>query len=842
MATVYLAQDLRHDRLVALKVLHPELAAMLGLERFIREIRLTARLDHPHILPVLDSGDAAGLLWYTMPYVRGETLRDRLRREVHLPVDSAVDLTRQVASALDHAHREGVVHRDLKPENILLAEGQARVADFGVAKALAGAGDGQLTQTGLAVGTPAYMSPEQASGGVVDARSDVYALGCVLYEMLTGEPPFTGPTPQAIIAKRYVTPPPSVRLLRPDTPAAIETAVRKALAQVPADRFSSAGELAAGLAQVPQRAASRRSISVGRLVAAAAVVAVVALAAALTRGQPDEREAPVRNMLVVLPFENLGRVEDEYFADGMVDELNTRLASLQELGVIDRMSALRFKGSDKSVSEIGRELGVQYVLAGSVRWEKPPAGPSRVRISPRLIRVADGSPVWAKAYDAVLTGVFELQADVARQVAEQLDVALAAPERRTLEVRPTENLAAYDAFLRGRAYARRAASSSVDDWAEDLRLAIAQYTEAIRLDSTFLQAYTDLAIAHLELHTLERSASRAALAKAAIDRALALRQRSADARIALGRYHLQVGLDTITALRELAAAQKGKPNDAELLATIAEVQSRLRADTAALGTQARALALDPQSLAKTLTLAQMHSRLRQYDAAARLYDQAVQLDPRSAGSYIGKARIHLLRDGDPRRARAVLRAAARRVDSMTLVKTAATEQATWFALGMLDEPYQRALLTLPVEAFEAPAWHAIVKGYTYRARGDLDRARAYYDTALVAARARLAETGHPWDMVMTSWPSAVLGHKAEAYQLMRKGLSALPWRRPRPGEVNEFMARLYVFAGDYDSAAVELTREGTLSEELTVPWLRADPFWDPLRDDPRFRRLVAGAR
>src|SRR5829696_1230475 len=190
MATVYLAEDLRHDRSVALKVLHPELAATLGPERFLREIRLTARLDHPHILPVFDSGEAAGLLWYTMPYVEGESLRDRLRREGQLPLEDALRIAREVADALDCAHQQGIIHRDIKPENILLARGHARVADFGVARAVEAAGAGQLTETGLAVGTPAYMSPEQASGSPVDARSDLYALGCVLYETLAGEAPY----------------------------------------------------------------------------------------------------------------------------------------------------------------------------------------------------------------------------------------------------------------------------------------------------------------------------------------------------------------------------------------------------------------------------------------------------------------------------------------------------------------------------------------------------------------------------------------------------------------------------------------------------------------------------
>ena len=243
MAVVYLAHDLRHDRPVALKVLRPELAAALGSERFLREIRLTARLDHPHILPVLDSGEDRGVLWYTMPYVRGETLRDLLRREAQLPLDLALDLAHQIAGALDHAHHDGVVHRDLKPENILLSESQARVADFGVARALDAAGGERITETGLALGTPAYMSPEQAVGdSAVDGRSDQYSLGCVLYEMLAGEPPFTGPTAQAVIARRMVGKIPSVRHLRPSVSPAVEQVITRSLAAIADDRFPSVGE------------------------------------------------------------------------------------------------------------------------------------------------------------------------------------------------------------------------------------------------------------------------------------------------------------------------------------------------------------------------------------------------------------------------------------------------------------------------------------------------------------------------------------------------------------------------------------------------------------------------
>src|SRR5437762_2821218 len=240
MATVFLAQDQKHARPGALKVLHPELAASLGPDRFQREIRFAARLQHPHILTVLDSGEAAGRLWFTMPFVEGESLRDRLRRERQLPVEDALRIAREAAAALDYAHRHGVVHRDIKPENILLtADGDTLVADFGIARAIGGE-DG-LTQTGLAIGTPAYMSPEQASGDkTLDARTDVYSLASVLYEMLAGEAPWTGPTAQSILAKRLSEPAPSVRAVRPTVPPAVDEAIRKALAPVAADRFATA--------------------------------------------------------------------------------------------------------------------------------------------------------------------------------------------------------------------------------------------------------------------------------------------------------------------------------------------------------------------------------------------------------------------------------------------------------------------------------------------------------------------------------------------------------------------------------------------------------------------------
>jgi len=391
MATVYLAEDLRHGRKVAIKVLHPELAAVLGPERFLREIRIAARLRHPHLVPLYDSGEADGLLYYVMPNVDGGSLRDRLRRERQLPVDEALGIAREVADALTHAHEHELIHRDIKPENILLEGGHALVADFGIARAVSSAATTQLTTaTGLAIGTPAYMSPEQALGDAgIDARSDVYALGCVLYEMLAGEPPYTGPTPQAIMARRLSEPVRSLRTVRETVPDHLERAVMRALARVPADRFPSATafrDALVGGPAAPDRSdgaetQAGRQITRRRAVLATAAVAAVTLvgvAIALPRvarlrgGGPPIAAAAVPGV-AVLPFRTTG-ADPELWHEGIVDMLSYNLDGLGQLRKIDPVTVLtgwrRMGGSASKAlradeaREVGRRLGSRYVVTG----------------------------------------------------------------------------------------------------------------------------------------------------------------------------------------------------------------------------------------------------------------------------------------------------------------------------------------------------------------------------------------------------------------------------------------------------------------------------------------------
>ena len=565
MATVYLARDLKHDRFVALKVLRPDLAVSLGSERFLREIRLTARLEHPHILPILDSGEDAGLLWYTMPFVRGETLRDRLRREVHLPVDTAVDLTRQIAAALDYAHREGVVHRDLKPENILLADGQVRVADLGVAKAFAGAGDAKLTETGLALGTPAYMSPEQASGGAVDARSDVYALGCVLYEMLAGEPPFTGPTAQVIIARRLTEPVRPLGTVRESVPDQLEEAVVRALARVPADRFGTAGEFASAAAE-SVRSDSSADRTRRRRVPWAVLLLLGVLAAALGgnawirglrgSGGPARQAVSVQaadahrpTIIAVLPFENLGSDADEYFAAGMTDEVTSRLGAVRDLGVVPSRAVQRYARTNMTLREIGRELGIDNLLVGSVRWAGTDSGARNVRITLELLRARDERQLWATTYDREITDIFQVQSDIARQVIERLGVTLLEGERNRLSAQPTANHQAYTLYLKGRYFWNKRTEANI-------QTALDYFQRAVDLDPGYARAWVGIADVWIFRGWYSSLAPRETFpkAKSAAMRALEFDSTLAEAHASMAHIHFEFDHDWTAAEREYRRA------------------------------------------------------------------------------------------------------------------------------------------------------------------------------------------------------------------------------------------------------------------------------------------------
>ena len=485
MGQVYEARDSKHGRSVAIKILDPEMAAAAGSARFRAEIETAARLVHPHIVPLFDSGEADGLFYFVMPLLGGESLRQRLLRERQLPVEDATRIAREVADALRYAHEQGLVHRDVKPENIVLTGGHAMVLDFGIART-AEAAQAVETRTVATVGTPSYMSPEQSSGTSLDGRADQYALACVVYEMLTGQPPFTGPTGESVLLQHRTLDPRPATALRPTTPPPVSQALSRALAKAPADRYPTMAAFSEALSS----SATPGSGGSGT-------------PGALGRG---------RHMLAVLPLDNLSAdAEQEYFADGMTEELIAHLGRLQpkRLGVIARTSAMRYKKTTKSADEIGRELGVEYLLEGSVRR----AG-DRIRITTQLVQVSDQSHLWAETYDRRLADIFELQDEVATAVAKALEVELVPAEGAPAAESEAANSDAYEAYLKGRFYWNKRTP-------ESLRLAIEWFGRAIQADPNYARAYAGLSdvynvqvtymqiLAHEAYPKAERAARRA---------------------------------------------------------------------------------------------------------------------------------------------------------------------------------------------------------------------------------------------------------------------------------------------------------------------------------------------
>jgi serine/threonine protein kinase/Tfp pilus assembly protein PilF len=599
MAKVFLAHDLKYEREVAVKVLRPDLAAEVGVDRFLHEIQIAARLHHPHILPLYDSDRADGLAYYVMPYIKGETLRQRLARERQLPVAEALQIAREVLDALSYAHGAMVVHRDIKPANILLDSGHALVSDFGIARAIGGTAS--LTSKGHVVGTPAYMSPEQIDGAeFIDGRSDIYSLACVLYEMLVGEPPFRGSTLTAVIANRLSAPIPSSRSFRELVPDAVDAAIRKAMATLPADRYSTAAQFAEALG----------------------TPATVAIAVGAAHAMVEELSAA--KSVAVLPFENMSTdPENEYFSDGITDDIIAQLSKISALKVISRTSSMQYKKTAKKIATIAEELGVGAILEGSVRR----AGP-RVRIVVHLVDPRTEKHLWGETFDRQLSDVFEVQSEVAQRITGALSLALSAEEKQRVEKKETGDAEAYNLYLLGRYHLNKWSEASVGK-------AIEYFTQAIARDPGYALAYAGMADAY-EVLSIGLSSrppvENLGLAKTMALKALEIDDTMAEAHTSLAYARWLGDLDWPTAEREFQRALQLKSSYVPAHQWYAEYLAALGRHDDAVAAIRKAQQLDPLAVPVNRAVGWVLYFGRRYDEAIEEFLKALAMDPEFFGA------------------------------------------------------------------------------------------------------------------------------------------------------------------------------------------------------------------
>jgi serine/threonine-protein kinase len=614
MAVVYLAEDLKHHRYIALKVLRSALAASIEAERFLLEIEIAAALTHPHILPLYDSGEAGGLVYYVMPYVEGPSLRQRLDGERQLPVSEALKIARQVVGALDYAHRRGLVHRDIKPENIMLYEGEALVSDFGIALAVRSGHSGRLTEDGIVIGTPVYMSPEQAVGDPVDARSDLYSVGCVLYEMLSGAPPYVGDSTLAITAQKLVDPVPPLARRCVEVAPEVETVLAKALACRADDRFATAAEFAAALERPAGEAPA---------------------------AEPRPGAGPRGSSIAVLPFVNMSAEPDsEFFSDGIAEELINALSRLEGLHVVARASSFAFKGAQDDVREIGRRLGVTTVLEGSVRR----AG-NRVRVTAELVSAGDGYRLWSERYDRQLDDVFAIQDEIAAAIADVLQAKLlGAPKAYAQEPVKSGDPKAYEHYLRGRHLWNERTTSA-------LERSVEEFQRALAIDPRHAPSYAGIADSYVILGVYSHRPQDEVMprAKAAAEQALAIDASLAEAHTALACVRALYEWDWAAADALFRRAIAHNPQYATAHQWYAMnclvPQGRFEEAQAELE---RALALDPLSLAVNTSVGLRFFYARELASAAGALRKTVELNPEfgAAHYFLGHALISMGRYGE----------------------------------------------------------------------------------------------------------------------------------------------------------------------------------------------------
>jgi serine/threonine protein kinase/tetratricopeptide (TPR) repeat protein len=861
MGEVYRAKDTRLDRTVALKVLPEKFFEDQDRKsRFEREARLLAALSHPNIAVVYSFEEIPGSSGFprrhllAMELLEGESLRESLR-EGPLPPRTAIDLGAQIADGLAAAHTKGIVHRDLKPENLFITrEGRIKILDFGLARQTAipsavessSPTEGKATSPGEVLGTVGYLSPEQVRGQPADSRSDLFAFGCVLHEMLSGKRAFKKETAAETMTAVLREEPPALT-----GPPDLSALVNRCLEKRPEMRFQSAQDLAFALRSLASSSdltrpgapgPSRRPV-LSWLIAAAAAFVLVAVVIGLIRGR--ERPSPPTVALkplrvVVLPFENLGSPDDAYFASGMTEEITSRLANVRTLAVISRTTATQYDRKGKTVEQIGKDLGVGYVLEGSVRWDRSGGGPGRVRITPQLIRVSDDTHLWSERYDRQLADIFTIQGDVADGVVRALNLALAPAESTALRQIPTRNLEAYDFYLRALELEKR--NEEPSSIAKQIQLT----SQAVDRDPQFAEALALLAKARLYNYFLffDRRQSELERARVEAERAVTLRPDSAETHWALGYYHYMGKYDYEAALAEFNKALAIQPNNARVHAVIGFVRRRQGRMDEMEAELRKAIEGDPGNGMFRSELGLTELLLRKYRDAIRNYDVSTSLDPANASGQYERAWANVLWHGDLAAAEQALRKAT---EVSNLEDPYGLVDYSLFRLSLIARDWDGALRRLNLwrrEAATGPYWYLpipLLRAEVLSYIGRRDHPRQSYEEARHLLAQEMRET--PEDARLHSSLGialAGLGRTAEAVQEGKHGVALMPPARDAYRGVSrvEDLARIYTMVGNQEASIQQLEYLLSHPSGISVTLLRLDPRWDRLRKNPKFEALL----
>ncbi len=859
MGVVYKAEDTKLHRFVALKFLHDQLTYDQETKiRFFHEAQAAAALNHPNICTIYEIDEQDGLLFIAIEYIEGESLEKRIQYGP-LSLYDLLSITIQIGKGLHEAHNKGILHRDIKPANIMLAANdQVKILDFGLARLGV---QSKISKTGTGMGTALYMSPEQVTGKDVDNRTDIWSLGVVLYEMITGIQPFTGEYEPAVVYSILQADPEPVTAHRSQVPMELDRIVLKALAKNKSERYPHVEDMLVDLQALRSEARSREVAQKAMLTSRAkkyvimtgfiAVILLLALVIIPFLFRPDSSNKSIvaddRKMIVVLPFENLGTPEDEYFANGTTDAITARLASISGLGVISRQSAMQYKKTTKTISQIGNELNVDYILEGTMQRERPGDPASRVRIIPQLIRVVDDTHIWADTYDENITDVFRVQSDIAKRVARQLDLKLLEPERRAIEKRPTINLTAYEYYLRGTDY-----MNSLD--VSEVEKSIGFFQKAVSLDPQFAEAWAYLAIAHRDLYwAFDRPGEFISLIKAA-KQAQQLAPDLPETHLALG-YVAYAQRDFELALDHFERAELLRPSG-ETAQAIGFTLRRLGRWQEALNYGEKARKLLPRSssiYADILSATRWY--LRRFDEAEKDADHAIWLAPQLADAYLQKVWI-LAGKGDMREAREAMNEMSRNIKISKAAEYVLTQGMTVWTpatcLRLFPETFTKIFETFeagPMERYRKmqPAMIAtehFARALVYEATGNQQEALVRYDSARVnferIISSNLQSAYVPVYQSDLGLVYAALGRCDDAIRIGEEAVRSIPHSKDAVVSASLVgnLAEIYVRCHEYESAINQLEKWLSVPSAISVELLRIDPIWDPIRTDPGFHRLL----